>query len=192
MPHLLDHRPIAIKRPPMNSRHAVSIQEAGRSLWLQKVLVPVDFSVCSTVALQYAAALARDFHAAMTLLHVVQLNVAGEERGVPRTQFLNDMCEMGGQKLQELADTIWGPEITSEVVVRIGRPHEEIVNAARETDADLIIMATHGNTGLLGLLRLHTAERVVRNAPCPVLVLRAAQQRFVVNLPSTKPAGVGP
>jgi universal stress protein A len=191
MPHLLDQYPIAIKGPPMNPRQAVSIQEAERSLWLQKVLVPLDFSAGSTVALQYAAALAREFHATVTLLHIVQLNVAGEERGVPRTQFLNELRKTGERQLRQLVDTIWAPEIAREVIVRAGRPHEEIVNVARETDAELIIMASHGNTGLLRLLRPRTAERVVRNAPCPVLVLRAAQQRFVLDLPSTKPVGVG-
>lgn len=157
-----------------------SIEQAEQRLWLRKILVPVDFSAGTTVALQYAGSLAREFHATVVLLHVVQLNIADEERGVPRMSFLNDMQRAGERQLQQLADLVCGPETDSNVEVREGRPHEEIVAAARELSADLIIMASHSNAGLLRLLRRRTVERVIRDAPCPVLALRASQQRYVL------------
>lgn len=170
---------------PLQTARRFSVEQAEQRLWLQKILVPVDFSAGSTVALQYAGSLAREFNATVVLLHITQLNIAGEERGIPRTRFLNDMRRAGERQLQELADVVCGPEIDSEVEVREGRPHEEIVAVAREMNADMIIMASHGNAGLLRLLRPRTAQHVVRDAPCPVLVLRAAQQRYVLQLPAT-------
>jgi universal stress protein A len=157
-----------------------SVEPAERRLWLSKILVPVDFTAGSSVALRYAGDLAREFHATVVLLHVAQLSIIGEERGIPRASFVNDMQRAGERQLQELADLVCGPDADSEVEVREGRPHEEIVAAAREMNADLIIMASHGNSGLLRWLRPGTVERVICDAPCPVLALRAAQQRYVL------------
>ena len=161
----------------------LSTERAEPELWLQKILVPVDFSAGSTVALQYAAALARQYQATVTLLHVVQLSIVGEERGIPRAQFLQEMAEAGERQIRSLIDTLWGSEISREVLIKTGCPCEEILRTAQETQTDLIIVASHGDTGLLRWLRPHTAERVLHYAPCPVLVLRATQQPFVLQLP---------
>ena len=164
-------------------REKPELPRAEPTLWLQTILVPVDFSADSVAALQYAAAMARDFHAKVLLLHVTELNVAGEERGIPRTQFLNAMGRAAERRLRELARTVWPSGIETEVLVRSGRPHEEIVNAARETDADIIILSDGKQSGLLRLLRPRTAQRVIRHAPCPVLMLRPIQHPFVLQLP---------
>jgi nucleotide-binding universal stress UspA family protein len=65
-------------------------------------------------------------------------------------------------------------------LTRHGRPHEEIVGVAREMDVDLIVMGTHGRSGLSHILLGSTAERVVRNAPCPVLTVRHPEHEFVM------------
>jgi nucleotide-binding universal stress UspA family protein len=69
--------------------------------------------------------------------------------------------------------------VDSETVTRLGHPSEEIVAAAKDFDVDLIVLATHGHTGLKHLLLGSTAERVVRLAPCPVLTVREREHEFV-------------
>ena len=157
----------------------LSTERAEPELWLQRILVPVDFGTASAVALQYAAALARGCGAVITVVHVLQLNIAGEERGVPRTQFLNEMHEETGKRLHEFVETVCGAEIACECIVKVGRPGDEIVRVAGEKAADLIVLAANKHVGLLHWLRPHTAARVLRNAPCPVLLTRATQQPFV-------------
>jgi len=139
----------------------------------------VDFGAASAVALRYAAALARGRGAAITVVHVLQLNIVGEERGVPRTQFLNEMREETEKRLHEFVETVCGAEMACECIVKIGRPGDEIVRVAAEKAADLIALAANEHVGLLHWLRPHTAARVLRNAPCPVLLMRATQQPFV-------------
>jgi nucleotide-binding universal stress UspA family protein len=64
-------------------------------------------------------------------------------------------------------------------VVRLGHPYQEITDAARELKVDLIVISTHGYTGLKHVLLGSTAERIVRHAPCPVLTVREKEQDFV-------------
>ena len=192
MPYVLENHPVETERAPTRPGERLSMERAEPELWLQNILVPVDFCAASTVALQYAAALARGCGAAITVLHVLQLNIAGEERGVPRTQLLNEMREESERHLHEFVDAVCGPEIACKCVTRVGQPFHEIAGVAGETAVDLIVLAANEHVGLLRWLRPHTAERVVQNAPCPVLVLRATQQPFVWHLRSTKPVGVRP
>jgi nucleotide-binding universal stress UspA family protein len=73
--------------------------------------------------------------------------------------------------LNQLIDVLWADEVKAEAVVAIGKPHRQIVNEAREANADLIIMGRHGLVGAWGLFRRNTVSKVVRYAPCPVLVI---------------------
>ena len=155
--------------------------EAGSSVFkLENILVPVDFSDCSRKALQYAIPFARQFGAALTLLHAVQRYPAAPEVVVLET----DSVEAAKRELAELSGSI-DTAVQSRTVVRLGTPHLEIVNAAREQGVDLIIIATHGHSGLAHVFLGSTTEKVVRHAPCPVLVVRECEREFVPPMMAT-------
>ena len=129
-------------------------------------------------ALHYAVSVAKQFHAVIHLIHVHPPDEAASVSGAGHlmlqsaeaVQFLRDELTNVQQKH---APTFW-PENCH---VRGGRPHQEIVQLAREIDADLIILSTRGQSGLKRVLLGSTAERVVRSAPCPVLVVRQWKSR---------------
>lgn len=147
---------------------------------LKHILVPVDFSECSHKAMQYAACFARQFNAEVTLLHVLVAVPAPTQMMIfePET-FTAQHHEDVARQLSE-----WRKEITSQAtvkaVVRTGTSaNQEIVAAAHECNMDLIIIASHGRTGLAHLFTGRTTERVVRHAPCPVLVVREREHDFL-------------
>ena len=139
---------------------------------LKRVLVPVDFSEPSRKALDYALSLARPFDAEVRLLHVVEALVLPPDVEVLDLEaFARTLNDEAAKCLSK-----WRKEAASgspvEEELRAGTPYREIVAAADERNMDLIIMGTHGRTGLAGVLMGSTAERVMHHAPCPVLVVR--------------------
>jgi universal stress protein A len=140
---------------------------------LKKILVPVDFSDCSKKALQYAVRFARQFGAELTLLHVVPRYPAIPDMGPIDVETLQE----GRTQLEVVRLTI-GDLAASHTLMRTGTPHIEILDVAKERNIDLIILATHGRTGLTRAILGSTAERVVRQAPCPVLVVREKEREF--------------
>jgi universal stress protein A len=153
------------------------VELAEPVLKLERILVPMDFSRISLKALDYAVPLAKQFGAKIILLHAIEpppysmdvINVPTGE-GFP----------VGPMKkeLDALAKMI-EPDLLKEVIVRVGTAFEVITNVARDCEADLIITTTHGHTGLKHVFMGSTAERVVRHAPCPVLVVRKHEHEFV-------------
>jgi universal stress protein A len=141
---------------------------------LRKILVPIDFSDCSKKALDYAIPFARQFGAELNLLHVVEPYPAIPEMAPYDAENIED----GRLELEALRKDLGnvGPCST---LVRKGAPPTEITSAARDLDADLIIISTHGRTGLSRVFLGSTAERVVRSAPCPVLIVRECEREFV-------------
>lgn len=152
---------------------------ASSQIQLKHILVPTDFSETSGKALKYAQRFAEQFGAKVTLLHVIQPLIYPADFGYPPT-VLDTADETIRQRVQErlnlLASTAGVPV---EVHVREGQPYNEIAAAAREFEVDLIIIPTHGRTGLKHVLLGSTAERVVRHAPCPVLTVREREHDFV-------------
>jgi nucleotide-binding universal stress UspA family protein len=147
-------------------------------LKIETILVPLDFSPASLGALDYAVWLAKQFHAAIHLVHVYPPD---EASSVPGAAHL--LLQSAGA-IERLNEELTGlhrkhvPAFCPENChIRGGRPYEEIVHVAREIDADLIVLSTRGHSGLKHLLLGSTAERVVRNTPCPVLVARKRKQR---------------
>jgi nucleotide-binding universal stress UspA family protein len=101
------------------------------------------------------------------LLHVVQLNIAAEERGIQRTRLLQELCRNAEFQLQQLADCLGG-QVTAEILVCEGRPAEAIVETARRLQADTIVTSTHGCRGWRKWLHCNTARKVMRQAPCTI------------------------
>jgi nucleotide-binding universal stress UspA family protein len=149
----------------------------AESVRIERILVPVDFSACSVEALRHASAFAKQFEAVIDVVHVVQLNIAGEEAGVPRTALIRQLSEAARQSLSKLIEVLWAGEIMATVAIQEGRPADVIVEEARARNSDLIIIGTQEKQGLLRLLGRNTAARVIRRAPCPVLVVPIATGR---------------
>ncbi len=146
---------------------------------LKKILVPVDFSDCSNKALQYAIPFAKQFNAKLILLYVVQPYLPVPEFPMVDVEpVLRQIRETGKKELEKLQRTV-GNKIPLEIALREGTPYLEIINAVKELGIDLIILSTHGRTGLAHIFIGSTAERVVRHAGCPVLVVREREREFV-------------
>ena len=126
-------------------------------LKINKVLVPIDFSDYSKSSLKYAVNFAKLFKAHLSLVYVVEPVVYPPD------------FSMGQIAI---------PSINVDVIVKTGKPFIEIIETAKEENVDLIIIATHGHTGMEHILFGSTAEKVVRKAPCPVLTLRDPSKGF--------------
>jgi nucleotide-binding universal stress UspA family protein len=145
---------------------------------IKTILVPLDFSPASMQALDYAVSLAKQFHAAIHLVHVHPPDEASSVPGAGHLMLQSaEAIELLRGELTNIqrkhAPTFW-PENCH---VRGGRAYEQISELAREIDADLIVLSTRGYSGLKHLLLGSTAERVVRSSPCPVLVARRRKQK---------------
>lgn len=146
---------------------------------LKKILVPVDFSDCSRKALQYALPFARQFDASVVLLHVIEPYIPVPEMTTVNFDVIRKQMLAGSEKeLKALQRTI-PADVVSEAVISEGNSYVEIVRAAKERGVDLIILSTHGRTGLAHVFVGSTAERVVRHAGCPVLIVREREREFV-------------
>ena len=143
----------------------------------QHFLVPIDFSEYADHALAYAIRLASTLDAQLTLLHVMQpLPMAGVDMGVTLPATYLQEVEAEVQRSMEAAlARVTAAGLIGECVVLYGVPFQEIIDTAKARQVDLIIMGTHGRTGLLHVLLGSVAEKVVR-APCSVLVVRTDDQ----------------
>lgn len=149
----------------------------------QRILVAVDFSDESRSALGCAAELAAKFDASLTLVHVVEPHFTALDADLPplpgegsdAAEFAEAKLELGGW-----AEQMLGPCRVVETVVRGGLAFFEITEAAKALGADLIVLGTHGYTGLKRALLGSTAEKVMRHAPCPVLVARASYGELMI------------
>src|ERR1017187_1423389 len=169
-----------MENPPFRKPEWRAINSTSSAVQLRRILVPIDFRDSTLAVLQYAAAFAREYKATITLLHIVEPVGSELRRNISRERLIEEMSEVGEHQIRRLVDVIWGEEIVTDVVVAGGKPHQQIVNEAKETNADMIIMASHGAVGPRGLFRRSTTEKVVRHAPCPVLVVPAYERGLVV------------
>ena len=147
---------------------------------LKRILVPVDFSSSSNQALRYAVRLAQHFGSEITLLHIVQRTfIAPYPEVPPYLDHIEADFENAERALQTLAATQPLKSSAIQTVVRTGLAAHEIVEAARDLDSDVIVIATHGYTSWKHLCIGSTAERVVRTAPCPVFAVREKQHELL-------------
>ena len=161
--------------PPNSLPPDRSVDAPDADVRVARVLVPVDFSVCTLETLRYAKALAEKSDAVVDVLHVIQLSPGRDEAAMPRPGLIRTMSEGAHRELKRLVAILWESELKATVSVRVreGRAHEVILREACSTNASLIIMGTRDRSWLSGLLRRHTVKRVVQNSSCPVMVLRA-------------------
>ena len=157
-----------------------AVAPAASGLRLKKVLVPIDFSEPSLEALKYAVAFAGQFGASICLVHVVEpASFLNDARNVPLAVSDREAANTLHHRLVMLARKEVDPLTPVHSLVCIGKPFDEIVRTAKTFKADLIIIATQGRTGFKRAMLGSTAERVVRHAHCPVLVVRQKAHDFV-------------
>ena len=148
---------------------------------IKKVLVPIDFSDYSKSALKYAVNFAKSFNADMILIYVVEPVIYPPDFSMGQIAMPSITTEWDDRAKDELAKLAKN-EITGvnsvKTVIKTGKPFVEIIETAKEEDVDLIIIATHGHSGVEHILFGSTAEKVVRKAPCPVLTLREPLKGF--------------
>jgi universal stress protein A len=143
------------------------------ALSLKTIVVPIDFSPPSMTALRYATRLAEQFGSVIRLVHIVEpAPFLNDLPNVALVRTDQEIAKEAKLKLQAIAQDEIEELVPVYPEVRIGKAYNEIVAAAKVSGADLIVIATHGYTGLKHALLGSTAERVVRHARCPVLVVR--------------------
>jgi nucleotide-binding universal stress UspA family protein len=156
----------------LEQRHAGERKQSVKPPQIKNILVAVDFSDFSKAAVRYAVFLGETFGAKLTLAHSVEPCIYPEDLSAGFTSEEVDArwIKEHQEKMETLRKTIQ-PEIVSTVVVSKGTAWNEIVTIAKSSKADLIVVGTHGRTGLKHALMGSTAERIVRHAACPVLVV---------------------
>jgi universal stress protein A len=152
---------------------------------IRKMLAPTDFSPHAATAVRYACSLAERLGSELHLLHVLSEVVpAGPDpmfTPVMPPEYYRESEEQSLETLGRTLDPSWGrPPIVRTAVVWSSSV-EGIVDYAREQEIDLIVIATHGRTGLSHVLLGSVAERIVREAPCPVLTIRVRDPKAVVD-----------
>jgi nucleotide-binding universal stress UspA family protein len=155
---------------------------------IKTILLPTDGSECSRKATTYAMSLGKQYGGRVVAVHVIdqgweeQTRIASIEVGPELMQKLHDGYAEDARRI--LAEVV-GAGARSGVAVETrmikGIPSDGIVRLGKELPADLIIMGTHGHRGVSHLLLGSVAERVIRNAPCPVLTVRTEEHDFVAS-----------
>lgn len=177
--------PVLVVRRRNNSRRTA---QTYTGLNFEKILVPIDFSACANQGLTVALNLATQFNSTITLIHSVNLDyyVASEEYACyDFPQLLQQTEKIAQERLQEIAQHLRHDGFDVNGTVRIGHPGQQICDAARQSKVDLIVTSTHGRTGFKHLLIGSTAEYVVRQADCPVLVV-PSHDRPIIKLRGAK------
>lgn len=148
---------------------------------IKKILVPIDFSDYSKKALQYTVQFCKTMQAEILLVYVIEpmiypADLSMGQMVIPQNEL--NLDQKAKSELEELAKSEIGDSLKYQILIKSGKPFMEIIETASEYDADLIIISTHGHTGVEHLLFGSTAEKVVRKAPCPVLTLREPIKGF--------------
>lgn len=142
---------------------------------IKKILFPTDFLEGSDTALPYAADMAKRYNAKLYVMHVIHDIAQATGWYVPHVSLNELYKDMEANAKKEIdrygAEELRGFKDVEHVIVK-GVAYDEIIKFAKEKNIDLIVMGTHGRKGLDRIIFGSTAERVVRDAPCPVLSVR--------------------
>lgn len=150
---------------------------------IKKVLIPIDFSDYSKNSLRYSVNFTRCFNAELILIYVIEPVIyppdfSMGQIAVPAVDV--DIDKRASEELQKLAKTEIPADMKVKTLVKTGKPFVEIIETAAAENIDLIIIASHGHSGVEHILFGSTADKVVRKAPCPVLTLREPVKGFSI------------
>jgi nucleotide-binding universal stress UspA family protein len=173
----------------------VDIEQEGsgsRPVTLERILVPVDFSDCSLDALEYAAVVAQQAEASLTLVHVLEPVTYGLDFTLDQSKTRHSEVESWRKRLEELASSLRASHISVESRLWGGLPVDSILDAAQTLPCDLIVMGTHGRRGISHAISGSVAEAVLRKARVPVLTVRSPKfgpdhRRVIPTAPVTHP-----
>lgn len=171
--------PVLVVRPAVGSSGRQHARKA--SVRFRKILVPLDFSEASRLGLEYALAFAQEFHATVVLFHSVVvsgLTVSNRYTARHLPALIASQQDHARSEMEELRNGISRKGGEVETKITVGSPVERIANYITKAGVDLVITSTHGRSGLSRVFIGSTAERIVRYATCPVLVVpnRAARK----------------
>ncbi len=148
---------------------------------LNKILCPIDHSDCSKEALKYAVTFAMRDEAKLLLLHVIDIRSFNEGLDAMSTQIPNEeTIEQLRVKLLDCIPEEIRDDMDVEAIVTQGIPFAEIISTAKEKEIDMIVIGSHGRTGISHMMLGSVSEKVVRKAPCPVLTVRQSDHEFVM------------
>lgn len=159
----------------------------------KRILTPLDFSALSMMAAQYGKALAAHHDGSLLMLHIVENAMVPDfYPGMPPTSYppQPEVLEASGRQLERMFDEIGGTPVPRETHAMAGRASIDIVGFANANDVDLIVMPTHGLSGVSRWFLGSVTERVVRRAPCPVLTLRPFGRQLIDDVIIGEPAEV--
>lgn len=142
---------------------------------IKKILVATDFSDLSAAAVEYARAFAAKFDAKICLAHVVDTAPLIGPGGGSSLTMSHEIEKDATKELKRYAAKHLGSLRKLELIICEGDPRQEIVKLVEREKIDLIVMATHGRTGLAHVILGSVAERVVQNSPVPVVLVKPAQ-----------------
>lgn len=150
---------------------------------LKKILVPHDFSDYSLHALKYAVTLAEHFKSELLVLHVVEpivypADFSFGQVSIPAME--EEIRKHSEEQLSELVTNEIPKDAKVTTIIKVGKPFAEIIDVAKRENIDLIVISSHGRTGMDHVLFGSTADKVVRKAPCPVLTIRPHEHEFLV------------
>ncbi len=178
----LKRKPNSAKTSRTQAQPQPDIELIPAVLHLRKILVPIDFSDSSLKALRYALGFAEQFSAGIVLLHVVEPKLYPVDFLIvpPEMEEANvKLAHAAREKLSSMAAELREKHyLQADALVRQGNPAVEIAKVARSLDADLIVIATHGYTGLKHVYLGSVTEKITRHATCPVLVVREREHDF--------------
>jgi len=146
---------------------------------IHAILCPVDFSDASRKAVQYAKEFALSMGSSVSLLNVVEPRPMAVDITLNYIPFEEDLQHAANEDMQRVLEEFQLAGLKAESSIEIGNPSDVILDKARELNVNLIILGSHGKTGLSRLLMGSVAEMVVRKAPCPVLIVKAEETEFI-------------
>ncbi|MCP5004297.1 MAG: universal stress protein [Planctomycetes bacterium] len=148
---------------------------------LKKILCPIDHSDCSKEALKYAVSFALREESVLYLLHVIDIRSFDENLDTITRQMPDDesICQLREKLLECVPEEIRSDMQTEAIVVQ-GVPFVEIISVAKEKEVDMLVIGTHGRTGIAHMMLGSVSEKVVRKASCPVLTVRQPNHKFTM------------
>lgn len=148
---------------------------------LKKILCPIDYSDDSKEALKYAISFAMKDEARLYLLHVIDMRTFEDELDVIRTkQIKNEIIKQHKLRLLDYIPKGERNNIKIEALVVEGIPFSDIIGVSKRKKIDMIVMGSHGRTGIAHIMLGSVAEKVARKAPCPVLIVKHSSRKFVM------------
>ncbi len=149
------------------------MKREGRSAAFRKILVPIDFSSYSDQALNYAATISKKFNAQVILMHVIESLPYSVTDSLVLIDHRRALETTAKSLLDNWSERLSEKKVAVTTFIASGAAYHEIVKKAQREKVDLIVMGTHGRTGLEHLLLGSVAEKVLRLCSCPVLTVRS-------------------